>query len=139
MYKNANASFHHMKSTKVVQQQHAITLARINQAAARIGKMVHVFTPPNVEVVDIVIPTAELLVDPLAPHPATHSSVTTSSTTIKSNKIDQYDQHSPSLISNLSPGLNEEKSIMTKSSLNMEKIEKIMAKVSDAEITSIPD
>ena len=143
MYKNANASLHHMKTTKVVQQQHSIALARINQAAARIGKMVHVFTPPSADVIDVVIPTTEQLADPLAsltknqhkvelePEKAKIHNNINNTTTLQShvNSINDYsslDEQSSSIAT-------------TKVTLNMEKIEKIMNKVSEAEITSVPE
>lgn len=59
MYKNANASLHHTKSAKSLQQQHIITLSRINQSTRRIGTLVHVFTPPKDDDLDINISSTE--------------------------------------------------------------------------------
>lgn len=116
MYKNANATFHHTKSAKAVQQQHTITLSRINQAAKRIGTMVHIFAPPKVDEIDVVVPSAG---DP------SHSLQRQSSSASPSRfpSVDEDDN-----------GNTEPKGVV-----DLEKIQKIMKKVAEAEISSVPE
>jgi hypothetical protein len=112
MYKNANASFHHTKPAQRVQQQHTIAVSRINQATKRIGTMVHVFTPPKVDEIDVTIPTNELLQDPLQSQPSRPST------------------------SASAPG---DHPLVRSGTVDMDKIQKILDKVAEAEVTSVPE
>lgn len=113
MYKNATASLHHTKSTKANQQQHIITLSRINQSAKRIGTLVHVFTPPKDNSLDNIVPSINETNDQL----------------IQDDKQrDTSSNTDDAPISRVPTG-----------PIDMEKIDLLMKKVADAEATSIPE
>jgi hypothetical protein len=134
MYKNANSSFHHLKAAKAVQQQHSITLSRINHSAQRIGKMVHVFTPPNADEIDVAVPVPEQLTDPTNTA-RTMNKIISESIEKSASPPRSYDFSSRDDLTSLSVecGTN------STGTLNLERIQKLMEKVSDAEKSSIPE